>query len=211
MKILYLTDNRSDYRGGYYYVDWMEAVSAGNELVPWGPGFPEPPEAARREAELLVVGHGALDVLVAGGYDFARRTRWRPWGAGVPYWDRAIRNFSGPKAMFTKNDYKYIPGKIVLARNEGIGLIVTHSREAVAEFREGGVRAEWIPFGVNRRRFRCLGRPRDIDIGFRGGLHAAYTGDLRPALVERARRTCADFRLDLVASDAEERFLFGEA
>jgi len=210
MRILYLTDDRSDYRGGTYYVDWMEAIGEGHDIICWGPGLPAPSRQERRGTDLLIAGHSVIDVLVEGGYPFRPASWWRGAPA-LPFWGRAVRRFPGPKVYLSKNDYKYIPGKRVFAENEGIDLIVTHSQSALQPFRQGGVAAEWLPFGVRRGRFRDLGLDRDIDIGFRGNLHTQETGDLRARFVDAVRASCADLRLDLVPSEQMEGFLAGEA
>ena len=76
MKVLYLTDDRSDYLQGFYYVDWIKVLEQHHDTELWGPGYAEPSADTVRGADLVIVGHGALDVLQESGYDFTPRRWW---------------------------------------------------------------------------------------------------------------------------------------
>jgi len=211
MKILYLTDDRSIYAQGYYYMDWVNVFKKHHDLILWGPGFPTPDQGCMSQVDLLIIGHGAYDVLKASRYYSQRKRLWQ-WVTRTPsfgHWPAYIRQLRCPKVFFSKNDYKELDMKVSLAKREKIHLVITHSKQAVASFRSAGVTCEWIPFGVDLDRFANYKRERDIDIGFRGNTNDQWNDGIRSALIEAVLNTCDDLRLDIVTSRNAENFLFG--
>ena len=207
---MYLTDDRSAYRQGYYYVDWLHAIEQHHTVDVWGPGYADPDRSVLDQAELVIIGHGAWDVIQASGY----HRRWRRWWPGARRrtnpWPFRIGQLTCPKVLLSKNDYKEVEAKAVFAHNEGVGLVVTHSQSAVATFRAKGVTTAWVPFGVDLGRFADHGHSRQIDIGFRGKANDQWNAGCRRRLVEATMAQCGDLSLDVVLSEDADGFLFAD-
>ncbi len=211
MRVLYLSDNPTEFRNAYYYDDWISLFVHHHDVTLWGPGYSEPSREDIDGAELLIVGHGAFNVFVESGYTFELRKKRNFFSShNDGYYGSAIRNLSCPKIFFSKNDYKYVLGKSMICKNEGIKLLITNSRSTIPEFAEHGVLAEWIPFGVDLGVFKDYGLDKTIDIGFRGNLNSVYNGGIRERLIAQVGVECADLNLDLVTSDDGENFLIME-
>ena len=211
MRVLFLTNNRESYVGGNYYQDWILAFKNHHEVTLWGPGYAQPPREAICNADLVVFGHGAIDILLMERKWHKSRRSLFPWRNRLPWYNVDFAKLGCPRILLSKNDYKLIDEKIALAKHQAIDLFITHSRSAAPVFSASGCPVEWIPFGYNSDMFRTKGLTRDIDIGFRGCLHLQHTKSLRGDAIEIVKNACADRRLDLVASDNVENFLVGDA
>ncbi|MEM7031274.1 MAG: glycosyltransferase [Chloroflexota bacterium] len=215
MNILYLTDDRTDYGMGYYYIDWIKAFQANHHVILWGPGYKDPDPDFFAQVDLFIIGHGAFDIICDPEYGyFSRKQRLQRFLTRKPsfaYWPAFLDKLNCPKVFLSKNDYKRNDWKIALYKREKLDLIITHSKEAVDVFRQAGLRCEWIPFGVDRDAFKNEGQDRTIDIGFRGNLNGRWNNGLRPALVQAVQDICQDRALDVVSSQNAENFLFGQA
>jgi hypothetical protein len=211
MNVLYVTDDRAQYRQGYYYRDWLEAFRRRDHVIEWEPGVQTPRRAELDAAELIVIGHGGQDVLA----QVLRQGTWaraRAWLSGhTAGRDVAtLRKLDCPKVILSKNDYKGIAQKVAVCRAIGAGLLVTHSRQSLPEFARYDQPAEWVPFGVDRAIFRPRELERTTDLGFIGNLNDRWNDGIRSRLVGAARAQCADLRLDLRTSENGEGFLFGD-
>lgn len=210
LRILYLTDDRSNYRQGYYYVDWMDVIAAHHDVTFFGPGSGTGRVRAE-DFDLLVYGHGAFDVsrlMPPRG----RRARWLPWTVeedGFPGINLA--RVRVPKIMFTKNDYKEVAEKAAFYKRYGFSILVSFTSLAQGWTKEYGIDAHWLPFGVNDTVFRDLAQERPVAIGFRGNAHAEYIGPLRRELADAILRLPPAVTRDVELSELGEGFLFGDA
>lgn len=209
MRVLYLTDDRSQYRQGYYYVDWIEAFQQAHDVWLWGPEHAEAPsQGDLRNFDLIVIGHGGFDVFMQYGFRF-RQWPWK-YASAAPFYGFDLRGVDCPKVLLSRNDYKNFHLKAVFVRRFRIDLLVTHTKRSLGAFGRWRVPATWVPFGVNPEIFTDRGIERDIDLGFRGNLNSEWNGGLRQGLLDAVQRDCAGRRLDIVTSNSAEAFLFGE-
>lgn len=211
MNILYLTDDRSKYTQGYYYVDWAEIFCRHHNVTLWGPGYPKPEDGLIAKTDLLIIGHGAFDVLRQTGYlSYRRRLLQTLRGkSSFGYWPKDLLDLKCPRIFLSKNDYKLIEQKVSLVQQAHIDLTITHSKRAVSDFLGAAIACEWIPFGVNTDRFTNDRRHREICIGFRGNLNDQWNGGVRAELIGSVRQTCSDLSLDILTSQEGEGFLYG--
>jgi hypothetical protein len=207
MKILFFTDQRSNYRQGYYYVDWLEIFRKHHEVIVVGPGFPRINSRFLREVKLAVIGHGAQDHLLDTRP--VQRTIKNTVALLTQDWRSFIKRLICPKVIFSKNDYKAVAEKAAQFQHDQLDLLVTHSKAAIPEFAKWNVDAEWIPFGVDLQLFYPLNQARDVDLGFIGNLNDIHNDGLRTRFIHAVNVQCSDLRLDIRESQKGENFLFG--
>jgi hypothetical protein len=214
MKILYLTDERSDYPQGHYYQDWIDVFDEDNEVTFWGPGYPTNIDQKQlKKYDLLIFGHAVYRILCSTGYPFVKRKWWsrKRWWVSH-YWQIDFRKVPIPKILFTQNEYGIgLQHRVIFCNNEGIDLIITYCRAAKEFYQAANLKVEWVPFGVNPGLFKNLNLTRTIDIGYRGNLHLKWLGDIRQKFLQEIQKQCPNLRLDLLPGEADENMLTGES
>lgn len=210
LNILYLTDDRSAYKQGYYYTDWIDVFQRHHHVTLFGPDFLERGDINPNEFDLLVYGHAAFDITYQWAQNQAKSSPdpgWTTKGNGYPGLDLA--RVTIPKIMFTKNDYKNVTEKIEFYKKYNFAALFSFTSLATTWPEQYGIKAFWLPFGVNTNVFENMKLPRDIDIGFRGNAHQTYVGDLRLNFAQ-ALNALTDRSQDIFIGTDGEGFLFGD-
>lgn len=202
MKVLYLTDNRSDYGMGYYYEDWLDAFKFKfPRLTVFGPGYDTKIEEIPESIDLVVYGHAFMDVYL--------QKKLRVFGY-KSFKGLNLEKYKGvPSVLFSKNEYKLMDERLEFMSGLKSCLLVCYCRQTLEKYKDNYEDIIWAPFGVNSNRFRNLDIPREIDIGMRGNRHGSYIGQLREGVAEKLSKVRSP-SLDVLLSDNGEDFLFGE-
>lgn len=213
MNVLYFTDDRSAYTQGYYYSDWLNVFQDNNNVTivdPFGGAFPD---LDMSTIDLVVIGHGAQQILVSFLSNKREKYKWNsPKRKFFQYVKQCVHNT--PSIMFSKNDYKDVAEKTALAQMLGVDLTITHSRETQPDFARAGMNTDkitWLPFPLNLDLFgRRDDIEKDIDIAYRGNMNPLWIGDIRERFLNAIKTQCTSYTLDLAPSQKAENFLFGE-
>ncbi len=202
MKILYLTDNRSDYGMGYYYEDWLAAFkNKFSSVTVFGPGYGTSIDDIPSDIDLVVYGHAFMDVYLG--------KKFRYFG-GKSFKGLDLKKYKAiPSILFSKNEYKLMNERIEYISGLDDCLLVCYCRQTLEQYQSVYKNIIWAPFGVNETRFKDFELPRDIDIGMRGNRHGSYIGQLRSD-VANSLAQLNFLRHDIKLSDNGEDFLFGD-
>lgn len=139
-----------------------------------------------------------------------------------PWFREEIRRFSGVKAQFIQDEYRWVDEIGATMDDMKIDVIFTAASEATARVLYGGrvPRAEtvstltgYLPTKLSARRVRPLG-DRPIDVGYRGRSVPFWLGEfgqdkVRIAQGFRARAAAHDLRVDIEWE--EEKRIYGRA
>ena len=173
MKVLFLAENKENYKNGYYHQDYLSVVKENHDVTcygRWHDGYdPEDP----LEAVFSKTG-GQPELIVLG-------TSWE-WDEHPEVFDShpAIRldRTDIPKVMFLNKEYKKLDQKLAYIAEGGIDLVFSAIPSIVQNAPEGRAAFVHLPYAVNTDLFTDWGRPKNIDFAFTGNLHIDYT-DLR--------------------------------
>ena len=180
--------DRNAYTSLSYVNDWLDAFRRSPELdarcfnivnlFEW-------PAALRliRTAPLVVVLHSAA------GDELSLVSRLAD----------ALAKRRGRLLLFFGNEYTLMPQKIQLAQRTGADFIASQLPPAAAAWLYaecGATHVLHAPAALNSARYFSLGRPRDVDIGFRGDIYPYFIGDdERTRILEFFRLNARDFGL----------------
>ena len=169
------------YRTLSYVVDWREAWEASPDLDPTLVEVNDAVAMARapkllRDADLVVVLHSAA------GDSLRRIRRLEP----------ALQQRRGPLLLFFGNEYMDLEEKIAFARSVGAQFIGSQLQLESARwlYAESAATVLAMPAALNPTLYRPLGRPREVDVGFRGDLYdfAFALGDIeRSSILEEVK------------------------
>ena len=202
MKVLYLTDDRTTYKMGNYYVDWIQAFEKySDKIYMYGPGYDLHEDEIPSDIDLVVYGHSFMELLL--------RKKLRIFSAN-PFSKFDFKKYeSTPSILFSKNEYKLMEERIEFAKRLKSCFLVCYCRHSYRSFKVSYKNIVWIPFGVNREFFFDRGNNRAIDVGMRGNRHGSHIGLLRVGVADRL----LDMKYthnDVVLSNNGEDFLFGD-
>lgn len=200
MKVLYLTDNKSEYTSGTYYQDWLDTFRERFvDITVFGPGYSTNVDEIPEDIDLVVYGHSFFDTYL--------QTNRSPIYNGFD-----IRKLKDKNSiLFCKNEYKYMEERIEFVRGIDNCVLVAHVRETFRKYFKDYPKLIWIPFGIKSDRFRDLGLVRHTDIGMRGNKHTQYIGDLRTKMADTLIDRFGYLNLDVKLSDNGEDFIQGDA
>ncbi len=210
MKILYLTDNREDYKLGYYHVDYPNVFRKYNDVELYGPGYAVGgiPRKRGKSYDLVVFGHGAWDRYIEQLDRTARRVlRLRP---STRFFGLDLGKIDAPKIFLSKNDFKRLDQKRAFCDAVGVCLFVTFWKCFAEDPLLEGLNVLWQPFAVDPERFRIKKKtgPRPVDVGFLGSSHKDFIGEARTRFVEAIGKL-GGRTTDLILDDPN-RHLLGE-
>jgi len=206
-KILYVTDDRSAYPAGSYYLAFQNAFAAYSEQTVIHPLTEVGAEIDFNLFDLIVIGHGTIDCCNDVLQDLSSllgRIRFRKLVL------KKLRDCRIPKIFFSKNDYKNFNKKLALIDFIRPDLVITHTKEAVGDLSASGVKTIWMPFGVDNRLFRETRKEKFFDIGFRSSRNTTWNQGLRERFYAELEKLTALYRTSLHISNVAENFLLGE-
>lgn len=209
MKVLFLTDDRSTYAKGNYYLAYQQAFVRHAQVTLCHPldRLPDP-----SSFDLVVLGHSAFEnfVRLRGGRFVPAAIEARLWfrHAGL----RALRRTKTPKILFSKNDYKQFELKNSFISYVRPQLVVTHTRAALERFvQPGRGRLLWLPFGVDLDQFVVPAHDaaRPFAVGFRANAATEWNGGERERFFAALQRLEDKRPVSLTMSKNGEGFLVG--
>lgn len=213
MSTIFLTDDRTNYLQGTYYQTYSSGAerTLGSVVIELGSSpfdllATDRIRDAIQGAEIILIGHGALDY-------FLRPQRFRlssPLDRARAKIVSALRSTDGLKVVFSKNDYKGLASKNDFFQKVRPSLVVTHTRQAEEHLTSHNWRTRWFPFATDPfiRTFRHSAL-RNIDVGFRSNRNSAWTDGKREEMYAALSKLDGAFRLDLSLSGSGEAFLLG--
>lgn len=201
-KILYLTDDRSEYGMGYYYEDWLLAFkNKFTSVTVFGPGYSTKICEIPDDIDLVVYGHAFMDVYL--------QKKFRLFGHKTFHKLDLAKYKKLPSLLFSKNEYKLMDQRIEFASTLENCLLVCYCRQTLEMYESSYNNIIWAPFGINPDRFKSLLVARDIDVGMRGNRHGSYIGELRSGVADSLAKI--DYlNNDIKLSENGEDFLFGD-
>ena len=178
-RVRFLLGNQ--YRILSYVLDWREAWEASSDVDTALIDVNDALAMARaprqlREADLVVVLHSAT------GYNLRR----------IRLMERALQRRKAPLLLFFGNEYMRLAEKIAFAKSVSAEFIGSQLQLESARwlYVESGATVLSLPAALNPELYRPLGRPRDVDIGFRGDSydHAHALGDVeRTSILQQVK------------------------
>ncbi len=212
LKVLFLTDDRQNYRLGNYYLAYQRAFAKETDVTLGHPLEPLPDPAL---FDLVVFGHASIE-------NFARfkGSRFVPRFVQARQWPRysflrAIRRCKTPSIVFTKNDYKDQDLKDGFIQWVRPRIAVIQHRNIIPKYRrpEGG-KLQWVPFGVDTEMFTPTTQPpeqRAFTVGFRASANEQWTeSDLRARFHQALGRLGAPYKTSLSLGSGGSNFLLGQ-
>jgi hypothetical protein len=212
LKVLFLTDDRQNYRLGNYYLAYQRAFTSQTDITLAHPLEPLPDPA---RFDLVVFGHASIE-----NFARIRGSRFIPRAVLARQWPRysflrAIRRCKTPSIVFTKNDYKDQDIKDGFIQWVRPRIAVIQHRSIIPQYRspEGGT-LQWVPFGVDTEMFTPAMQPpekRPLTVGFRASSNEQWTeSDLRSRFYQSLGKLDARYKTSLSLGSGGSNFLLGQ-
>ena len=214
-EILFLTGNINSLQG-YYYEDWEKELCRLRKIkvikINCLIDILTLKNESLKSIKTLIIGHHFWDIPI--DRIFSKVKKLKPL-------NNLIRNILCKKLrkffvddlkviVFSKNDYKGLKVKSKVCDSLKANLIITHTKNALIEFKENtDIECWWIPFGYSEERFCNSTSERVFDIGFRGNINSLYNNSERSILIEKLRKI-KSIKSDIKPSNNAENFLYGE-
>jgi hypothetical protein len=208
MKVLLITDDRSSYKQGYYYTDWINIFKKRDNVTIMGPGYSD--DLNGKSFDFVIIGHGAIDWILGRKFFLAAKYPYL-FGRLIESDKRVwmVSRYSVPIIMFSKNDYKANDQKKRIAKLLSVDIVITHSLNAVSELESDSYKTIWLPFSYNSKVFFDMQNNRSIDIGFRGNLNDRWNDGERARFINEAKVQLSNYALDIKTGTSDNNFLFG--